>query len=182
MKRLLVISDVHGSFIQLKKAIDVFNRGNYTYLVIAGDLYYHGPRNSLPIGYDPKACAELLNNYKDRILCVKGNCDAEVDQMISQFKMHDFLNIKLGKMSIYIDHGHKNGPDKPPLGDFNIYIFGHYHILYHRIRNRLLLLSPGSISLPKDKNPSYLVLDEKGFAEFYDINTDELIFKMIITN
>ncbi len=180
MKKLMVISDIHGSIGQLKKAIDIFDKGGYTSLVILGDLYYHGPRNPLPEKYSPKERYELLNQYKDKIYCVKGNCDSEVDQMVSEFKLNDSLSLSFNDITIYCDHGHKYGPDNPPKGLYNVYLFGHYHVIHHRLHKGMYLLSPGSISLPKDDNYAYLSICENGEVKFNDINTNELIFELNI--
>jgi len=180
MKKIMVISDVHGSYTQLEKAVNIFHVQKYDRLIILGDLYYHGPRNPLPEGYNPKKCAELLNSIKNEILVVKGNCDAEVDEMISEFKFHEVIRLNFGNMVIICDHGHHYGMDKPIAGKYDLYLFGHYHIIYHKRYEDCLIMSPGSISLPKDDNYSYLSIDENGMAEFYDINNGELIFAIDI--
>ena len=83
--KLFVASDIHGSYYYCKKMIEKFNVDNYDYLVLLGDILYHGPRNELSMEYDCKKVSELLNEYKDKIIAVKGNCDAEVDQMMLKF-------------------------------------------------------------------------------------------------
>ena len=85
MSGLLICSDIHGDAISAKKVIEAFERHGAERLVILGDILYHGPRNDLPEGYAPKKVIEILNPYSDKILAVRGNCEAEVDQMVLTF-------------------------------------------------------------------------------------------------
>ena len=115
MKSIFVASDVHGSALWCEKMLAAFDASGADRLLLLGDVLYHGPRNDLPEGYAPKQVIALLSPYKDKILCVRGNCEAEVDQMVLPFPvMADYAVIALGDRVIYAIHGHKFGPDNPP--------------------------------------------------------------------
>lgn len=105
--KLFIISDIHGSLYYLKKAISIFEKGDYDKMVILGDELYHGPRNPLPKDYSPKEVIEILNQYKDKIIAVRGNCDSEVDQMVLKYPiMSDYSMIYLNDKRVYITHGY----------------------------------------------------------------------------
>ena len=104
--RTLVLSDIHGSALATKKALDFFELFNCDKIFLLGDILYHGPRNPLPGGHDPMGVSELLNNYASVITAVRGNCDAEVDQMISTFTFRKNYTIDLGGNKFYFHHGH----------------------------------------------------------------------------
>ena len=91
--KYLVVSDIHGSYYYASKIIDIINNENIDKLILLGDLYYHGPRNSLPKDYNPMEVCKLLNNIKDKLIAIKGNCDAEVDEMISEFPFNQNYEI-----------------------------------------------------------------------------------------
>ena len=126
----LIASDIHGSAYYCEKLLSAFEREKADKLLILGDVLYHGPRNDLPVGYEPKKVIDLLNNMKDRIMCVRGNCDTEVDQMVLKFPvLADYGIITVGDRMIYATHGHKYGPDNlPPLQKGDVLLFGHIHI------------------------------------------------------
>ena len=127
--KLLFASDVHGCLPALQKVIAAFEKHNVDKLVFLGDLLYHGPRNPLPEGYNPKEVAALLNSYKTKLLTVRGNCDAEVDQMMLEFPcLADFTQIYVDNHVFYVTHGHLFNSDKlPPLNKNDIFIHGHFH-------------------------------------------------------
>ncbi len=160
--RLMIISDIHGSYDDLCHVIDIFDKEQYDKLVILGDILYHGPRNDLPIGYNPKACIQLLNNYKDKILAVRGNCDAEVDQMVLNFPMRaDYLEMYLDNHKFFFTHGHIYDEDHLPLlnkGD--IFVYGHYHKPVAYELDGIYRFNPNSISLPKEGVKSYGVYED----------------------
>lgn len=168
--KLFVISDIHGSFTQLQKAIEQFNNQKADKLVLLGDLYYHGPRNKLPEGYNPMECSKLLNEYKDKIIAIKGNCDAEVDEYISKFKFYESYELSLDNKKFLFCHGHH---DVLNPTDYNVIISGHTHIKRNEIVDGVLYINPGSISLPKaDNSSNYLVIENNNII-FYDINTNK---------
>lgn len=165
--KLLIASDLHGSAHYCRLLLDAFQREAADRLVLLGDLLYHGPRNPLPEDYDTKAVTALLNGVADRLLCVRGNCDSEVDQMVLEFPMMaDYAYLSVDGMDIFATHGHLHGPDNPPAlrqGDF--LLCGHIHLPVRRDYGRFTYLNPGSLALPKDGTPhSYMTLEDGKFV------------------
>ena len=165
--KFLVISDIHGSADYMEKALEAYTRHKPDQILLLGDILYHGPRNPLPQGYNPQKVAALLNPLADKIIAVRGNCDAEVDQMLLNFDIQrDCATLFLGGHRITATHGHRFPLDPPPHsfpGD--IYLFGHIHVPVIRQENGITLLNPGSITLPKQNSPhTYGLLDENGFT------------------
>lgn len=161
--KLFVLSDIHGSVSAFRAAEAAFVREKADLFVLLGDYLNHGPRNSLPEGYAPGELAPLLNAYKTRILAVRGNCDSEVDQMILEFPMTaDSAMILLGDLRVMAVHGHLCGPDRPPpAGSAEVLLSGHTHIPALEERGGLLLLNPGSPSIPKGgSRAGYAVVTE----------------------
>lgn len=175
--KLLFVSDIHGSVFYLKKAIEVFEKEKADQMIILGDLLYHGPRNPLPKEYNPKEVLTILNQYKDKIISVKGNCDSEVDQMVLEFPiMAEYSIIFNGKKKVFATHGHKFNKDNVPnISDGDILIHGHTHIPVAERLDNIILLNPGSISLPKENNPnSYGIMTDTRF-EIKDFDNNELL-------
>ena len=130
-------------------------------IVLLGDLYYHGPRNELSQEYEPMKVAKILNEMKDKLLVVRGNCDAEVDEMISEFKFNDHILMEINGKKFYFTHGHKYNIENIPYDDFDIMIYGHIHQGFIEEKEGLVFANPGSISLPKcNSHHSYIILDE----------------------
>ena len=131
--------------------------------MLLGDLLYHGPRNDLPAGYDPKQVFAMLNERKDRILCVHGNCDAEVDQMVLEFPvLADYAVLPVGQRLIYATHGHiYHVKNLPPLAPGDVLLHGHTHVpAWTEFGQGNLYLNPGSVSIPKENSPhSYMILE-----------------------
>ena len=168
--KLLVASDIHGSYFYCKKLIDNFNSENFDYLVLLGDILYHGPRNDLSLEYDCKKVSELLNKYSDKIIAVKGNCDAEVDQLMLKFSIEEKnMLIVDNDKKIFLTHGHLyNEVNIPPLRDINYLFFGHTHRKMLREVDGITFANPGSVSLPKDGTNSYFIYDD-GKITFYEL-------------
>ena len=168
--KLFVASDIHGSFYYCKKMIEKFNEDNYDYMVLLGDILYHGPRNELSMVYDCKKVSELLNKYKDKIIAVRGNCDAEVDQMMLEFSiMENNMLVVNNDKKIFLTHGHiYNENNLPPLRDIDYLFCGHTHRKLNVIVDGVNVLNPGSISLPKDGSNSYFVMDNDKIT-FYEL-------------
>ena len=159
--KVLVISDIHGSSFYAEKIREIEKRENPDKIILLGDLYYHGPRNELSQEYAPMKVAEILNGFKDKLLVVKGNCDAEVDEMISNFKFEDHLLLNINGKNIYFTHGHKYNIEVIPYEDFEILIYGHIHQGFIQEKEGYVFANPGSISLPKcGTEHSYLILEE----------------------
>jgi uncharacterized protein len=160
--KLFFISDIHGSFHYLKKAVDKFKEEAADYLVILGDELYHGARNDLPEGYNTKETAALLNSYAEKIIAVRGNCDSEVDQMVLNFPiMSDYSIILYEGRRLFLTHGHIFSSDNlPALSAGDVFLYGHTHIPAAEKTGGIYLINPGSISIPKENHPhTYGVLD-----------------------
>lgn len=166
--KYFIASDIHGSAFYLKQMLEAFKKENADRLILLGDILYHGPRNDLPEGYAPKEVIVLLNNLKDKILCVRGNCDGEVDQMVLEFPiMADYAVLSLEKCNVYLTHGHKYNTDNPPpLCKGDILLHGHTHIPACKpFGNNNYYLNPGSVSLPKENTAhSYMLIDGTKFT------------------
>lgn len=166
--KLLIASDIHGSYTYCKKLIDIFDNDNFDYLVLLGDILYHGPRNDLPMEYDTKKVAKLLNERKNKIIAVRGNCDSEVDQMVLDFNVSEpNMLIMNNDKKIFLTHGHKYGPTNfPPLTDIDYLFSGHTHIKMLETINNVVCMNPGSVSIPKDGSHSYAVMDNDNIELF----------------
>ena len=149
----MIASDLHGSYFYASQMQQAFEREQADRLLLLGDLLYHGPRNDLPEGYAPKRVIPLLNGMKDRLLCVRGNCEAEVDQMVLEFPvLADYAVLPVGRRLVYATHGHVyNTKTPPPLAPGDILLHGHTHIpAWEPFGQGSLYLNPGSVSLPKE--------------------------------
>ena len=150
--RLLFISDIHGVPSTLEAALAAALPLGYDKIVLLGDLLYHGPRNGVPNFYDPVKVAQLLNGLKDKIVAVRGNCDAEVDQMMFEFPMMgDYAIVEAGTETFFLTHGHLwNEWKLPPVGIGTVLAHGHTHVPeLKKLDCGMTIFNPGSISLPK---------------------------------
>ncbi|OKP95603.1 phosphodiesterase [Paenibacillus sp. P46E] len=164
--KLMFISDIHGSLHWLEQALLKAEEEQPHTLVVLGDFLYHGPRNPLPDGYDPQGVAARLNAYGKSLVAVRGNCDAEVDQMLLQFPMMgDYVLILHEGRKIYATHGHGFSIDNlPQLTPGDVFIQGHTHLPVADVKEGITVLNPGSISLPKENHPnSYGILENGTF-------------------
>lgn len=163
--KLLVVSDIHGSAYYAEKIPEIFEREKADKIIVLGDLYYHGPRNPLTKDYSPMKVAEILNSLKDRLEVIKGNCDAEVDEMISEFKFKEHLLLDVNNLKVYFTHGHKNNMDNLPDEQIDMMVYGHFHTGFIVKKDGIIFANPGSISLPKDNTKnSYLILDKESIV------------------
>lgn len=137
--KVVVVSDIHGSSYYAKRLEQIVEKENPEKVVLLGDLYYHGPRNDLSQEYAPMKVAEVLNKMKDKLLVVRGNCDAEVDEMISEFKFEDHILTNINGKNFYFTHGHKYNIETIPYDDFDIMIYGHIHQGFIKKRSNLYL-------------------------------------------
>lgn len=178
--KLMFISDIHGISTNLKKIKEKFEELKCDKLVVLGDLYYIGPRNKMIEGYNISEVQEFLESMKDKLLCMRGNCDSEVDLMVSNFPiMNDLSFIMTEKHDLYITHGHIYN-ESNWMKENSILIYGHFHIPFIKKIETNYYINPGSISLPKEENkPSYLIYDENKVT-IYDI--DDNIIKEEILN
>ena len=165
--KIMIASDIHGSAAYCKELLEAFDRESVDKLVLLGDILYHGPRNELPKEYAPQEVISMLNNIKDSILCVRGNCDTEVDQMVLEFPiLADYAILYLGSRMIYVTHGHiYNKKKMPPMKAGDILLHGHTHVpVCEEIDdNGIMYMNPGSVSIPKENSAhSYMIItDEK---------------------
>ena len=164
--KLIIASDIHGSAFWCRRLCDLVEQEQPDKLILLGDLLYHGPRNDLPRNYAPKQGIPMLSQYKDRIIAVRGNCEAEVDQKVLPFPcMADYAQLLVEGTTFYLTHGHHNSHDNlPPLPEGSILLSGHTHVKLDEIRNGIRCLNPGSVSIPKDGSHSCLVYENKTFS------------------
>ena len=161
--KLFIASDIHGSLYYLKEMLAAFQREGADRILLLGDILYHGPRNDLPRDYAPKEVIELLNPLSSKLLCVRGNCDTEVDQMVLSFPiLADYAVIPVGDRLIYATHGHKFGEDNPPpLSHGDILLCGHTHVPKCADHGNFVYLNPGSVSIPKENSHhGYITLED----------------------
>jgi putative phosphoesterase len=165
--KLMIASDIHGSYYYCKKLIEAFESEEADKLILLGDLLYHGPRNDLPKEYAPKEVIPLLNGIKEKILCVRGNCDSEVDQMVLEFPiMAEYAVIMNEKQMIYATHGHNFNENRmPPLQYGDILMNGHTHVPKFTKHETYVYMNPGSVSIPKEgSSNSYMIMQEGTFV------------------
>lgn len=169
--KLFFISDIHGSIDDLNQALDAFDNEKADFLVILGDILYHGPRNPLPKNYNPQEVATKLNSYKEKIIAIRGNCDSEVDQMLLKFPiMSDFSQILVDKKRFFLTHGHTyNENSLPPLGENDILCHGHTHVLVAKQTENFVVFNPGSITFPKENNEKSYGIYENDCLRIYNL-------------
>lgn len=159
--RILVVSDIHGSGYYADKLKEIIKKENPDKIFVLGDLYYHGPRNPLTEEYNPMKVAKLLNSMKDRISVIRGNCDAEVDLMISDFDIRDNILEEINGKKMFFTHGHKYNMNNLPAEDFDIMLYGHFHVCFIKENEGKIFVNPGSVTLPKENTPhSYVMIEE----------------------
>jgi putative phosphoesterase len=167
--KFLVLADIHGSIKYLNIAMEKFNKLNCEKILLLGDILYHGPRNDLPLEYKPKEVISLLNSYKDKILCVKGNCDAEVDEMVLEFPLYPIVMLNVGGVKLELIHGHNLDECE---GEGYI-LHGHTHVNKYEDG----IINIGSLSIPKDNHHTYAVIEDSTLTS-YDLFTDEVIMSV----
>lgn len=166
--KILVAGDIHGSSYYCRLLVNYFNKTGADLLLLTGDVLYHGPRNDLPKDYSPKITAELLNGISDKILCVKGNCEAEVDNLLLDFAISQNAYLYGGK-KIFVCHGHNN-PEK--LSGADVLINGHTHVPTFK-KDGYTLINPGSVSIPKENSPHSCAVLCEDTVTFIDLETEQ---------
>ena len=159
--KLIIASDLHGSALYTRRLLNACEREGADKILLLGDLLYHGPRNDLPEGYAPKQVAPMLNGVRNHLLCVRGNCDSEVDQMVLDFPMMAQQAIVYWEdLTLVAVHGHTLGPDNPPpMPADGVLISGHTHVPAFDRSRGFLCVNPGSVSIPKSGSKrGYMVL------------------------
>ncbi len=167
--KIFIASDIHGSKYWAQRILEQYEKEKADKLVLLGDIYYHGPRNPLPKDYAPMEVAKLLNAQKDKLLVIKGNCDAEVDQMISEFSFVENSMLLLDGKKIMFTHGHKLNKDNLIPGAYDVLVYGHFHVNIMERKDGVLILNPGSVSLPKENSKSGYIILENDVAIQKDI-------------
>ena len=164
--KLLIASDIHGSAFWCSRLVQFFYEEQPDKLILLGDLLYHGPRNDLPREYGPTQVFPMLSELKDKIIAVRGNCEAEVDQMVLPFPcLAEFSQLLVDGKTFYLTHGHHANPDAlPPLKEGSVFLFGHTHVKMDREVNGIRCLNPGSVSIPKDGSHSCLIYEDGKFS------------------
>lgn len=164
--KFLIASDIHGSAYWCRELIKKYSEEKADRLVLLGDVLYHGPRNDLPREYAPKEVIAMLNPMKNDIYCVRGNCEAEVDQMVLEFPvLADYAILDLGKTAVYMTHGHiYNEGNLPPMRDGDILLHGHTHVPKCVEHEHYVYMNPGSVSIPKENSHhGYMTLENGVF-------------------
>jgi len=181
--KIIIASDIHGSSFYCKKLLEVFKTEKADRLMLLGDILYHGPRNDLPKDYAPKEVIALLNGLKDKVFCVRGNCDTEVDQMVLSFPiLADYCILPIGEHILYASHGHIYNPENlPPLQKGDILINGHTHIPVCKEKDGFVFMNTGSVSIPKENSPHSYVTLENGEFNWKNLENGEIYnsYKMI---
>jgi putative phosphoesterase len=169
----MIASDLHGDADCTAALLAQYKSSGAERLILLGDLLYHGPRNDLPAAYAPKRVIELLNGLKNELICVRGNCDTEVDQMVLTFPvLQDSALLFDGNRTYLAQHGHHA---VPPLREGDILLGGHTHVpvFEHRTTEngvRYLHINPGSVSLPKENSPKSFICVENGIVTFHTLD------------
>lgn len=175
--KLMIASDLHGSAAWTRRLLRAYHRIQPDRLILLGDLLYHGPRNDLPDEYAPKTVIPMLNAMKDEIIAVRGNCEAEVDQMVLEFPvMADYAQLVLEDgRTLFLTHGHLFNPENlPPLRKGSVFAFGHVHVKHGEWKGDIAVVNPGSVSIPKDGTHSYMVYENGVFTTYNLENGEEI--------
>lgn len=174
--KYLIVTDIHGSRNSTEILLKKFKQSGADKILILGDTLYHGPRNALLDDYDPKFVMEALNNLAENIVAVRGNCDAEVDQMVLNFMLNESVIIEINGKSYFCTHGHKINPESPAkIARGSVVLYGHFHVTKVTNQNEVTYLNIASITYPKgDSCSCYGILDESGVA-VYDLEDREIV-------
>ncbi|MBR2293971.1 MAG: phosphodiesterase [Clostridia bacterium] len=177
IKKWMIASDLHGDADCVEQLLARYRQSGADKLILLGDLLYHGPRNDLPAGYAPKRVIELLNGVGDELLCVRGNCDTEVDQMVLTFPiLAEYALLVFDGVTVFATHGHNYNTGKlPPLKRGDILLHGHTHVpAADSFGEDNLYLNPGSVSIPKENSPKSYLLYENGTFSFCRLENGEV--------
>lgn len=174
--KLIIASDIHGGAECCRALLDAAERERADRILLLGDILYHGPRNDLPTDYAPKKVIEMLNAIKDKLICVKGNCESEVDQMVLDFPiMQESALVYDGEsdLTLFMSHGHKFSPaNLPPLPARSVFLYGHTHVKKVERVGDTVCLNPGSVTLPKENNPKTYATYQSGKIQIKTLDGD----------
>ena len=164
--KLFIASDIHGSAYWCGRMMEEIQKENPDRVILLGDLLYHGPRNDLPRDYAPKQVIPMLSGIKEKIIAVRGNCEAEVDQMVLPFPcLADYAELLVDGKIFHLSHGHHQNPQNlPPLPEGSVFLFGHTHVKLDEVVDGVRCLNPGSVSIPKDGSHSCLIYENGNFS------------------
>ena len=180
--KLLIASDIHGSVLYCRKLLDLLAQEKADRLLLLGDLLYHGARGDLSPGYDTRAVTAMLNAVEVPVCSVRGNCDSDIDQTVLQFPiLADFLLLLQGRHTVFATHGHIYTPDSHPrLLPGDVFLSGHIHVPVCEMRDGIIVVNPGSVSMPKDGSPHSCMTLEDGLFRWFDLDrgTDYQTFQM----
>ena len=171
--KYLIVSDIHGSYNSAEIIVEKFNNLNCDKILILGDILYHGPRNDLPSNYNPKKVIEILNKLADKIIAVRGNCDAEVDQMVLNFNINENYTFKNGERTYLLTHGHHL--DQLDYINVDVILFGHTHIIKKYQENNVTFINVGSITIPKENTTRCYGILNCNTITIYDIDDNKLL-------
>ena len=163
--KLLIASDIHGSAFWCRKLLEVCEAEQPEKLLLLGDILYHGPRNDLPREYAPKQVIPMLGAWAEKILCVRGYCESEVDQMVLDFPcLADYSQLMVDGKVFHLSHGHHQNPGSlPKLPAGSVFLYGHTQVKFDKVVDGIRCLNPGSVSIPKDGSNSCLVYEDGDF-------------------
>lgn len=164
--KLMIASDIHGSSFWCEKLVKAYKESGAQRLLLLGDILYHGPRNSLPCEYDAKKVIDMLNGMKEEIICVKGNCDSEVDQMVLSFPiLSESAVVFSDGVTMFLTHGHHFNKDAlPPIKKGDVLVYGHTHVPLDTVVDGVRCINPGSVSIPKEGSThGYILFDGRIF-------------------
>ncbi|WP_105902521.1 phosphodiesterase [Vibrio gangliei] len=176
--KLFFISDLHGCLPATQHVLNLFEQSDAAHLILLGDVLNHGPRNPIPAGYNPAEVAKLLNQYKTRIIAVRGNCDSEVDQMLLDFPMmaeYSILLLENGK-KLFLTHGHHyNQQRMPNLNIGDVLCHGHTHIIQADWAGEQFIFNPGSITFPRNNEGASYGMYDDGVFTIYSLEGECLL-------
>lgn len=170
--KFLIASDVHGSGYYAEKLVERMKEEKTDKMILLGDVYNHGPRNPLPKDYAPMKVAEILNSVKSDLIVLKGNCDSQVDTLISEFDFIEDAVIVSGEKTVFLTHGHVYNKDQKPKTAFDAVVYGHFHTGFIEKSGDTVFVNCGSVSLPKNGTPNSYVVLENGTIVLKTINGD----------
>ena len=174
--KFIIASDIHGSASDAERLFGIYKREAPDAVLLLGDLLYHGPRNDLPESYAPKKVIEILSAMKNDIIAVRGNCEAEVDQMVLPFScLSESALVFADGKKIFLTHGHIFSMDKHPEG-IDVFMQGHTHIpVLERRQDGVIYINPGSAAIPKGGSSRGYAIWQDGMIELRELWTDRVI-------
>jgi putative phosphoesterase len=168
--KYIIASDIHGSAKATRQIVALANKENADKIILLGDVYNHGPRNILPEEYAPMQVAEILNAITDKLIVIKGNCDSEVDKMISKFDFLDTSCLVVNGKTVLLTHGHIYNPQTPPAFSYDVMLYGHFHTCKIERNGNKIEVNVGSVSLPKNDTPKSLVIIDDATLKLVDLD------------